>query len=147
MKIFIGADHRGFELKEKLRSWLNEEGHEVEDCGAHEYEEGDDFIEFAKDTTEKTLATNESRGILLCGSGAGVEITANKIRGARCSLGQSPEQIAKARNADDINVLAIASDFIDFDNAKKIVKSFLETPYDPAERHERRISKIGELES
>lgn len=146
MKIFLGADHRGFELKEKLKAWLNEEGHELEDCGAHEYQDGDDFVEFVKEATEKTLTSAGSRGILLCGSGAGVEITANKLKEARCSLGQSAEQIAKARNADDINVLAIASDFIDFDNAKKIVKSFLETPYDPSERHERRLNKIRELE-
>ncbi len=145
MKIFIGADHRGFELKEKLKNFLQAEGHEVEDLGALSYEEGDDFVEYAINVARQTVNERGGRGILLCGSGAGVEIAANKIGGARCTLGYSQEQIAKARDADNVNILALASEFIDLEKAKVFVKSFLDTPYDPAERHERRIKKIEEI--
>src|SRR3989344_7461438 len=111
MKIFIGADHRGFELKEKLKNFLQAEGHEVEDLGALSYEEGDDFVEYAINVARQTVNERGGRGILLCGSGAGEEIAANKIGGARCTLGYSQEQIAKARDADNVNILALASEF------------------------------------
>jgi len=146
VKVYLGADHRGFELKNKLKEWLFKNNYEVEDCGPTEYVKDDDFIDYAVAVSKNTVDTANSRGVLICGSGAGVEITANKIKGVRCSLGQSDGQIAKARNADDINILALAGDFTGFDLAKNLVKTFLETGYDPAERHVRRINKISELE-
>jgi ribose 5-phosphate isomerase B len=147
MKIYLGADHLGFELKNQIKDWLLQKGHEVEDCGPTEYLHGDDFIEYAVKVAQSVVQLPENRGVVICGSGAGVEIAANKIKGVRCSLGQSPEQIVKARNADDINILAIAGEFTDLEKAKKLINAFLETAYDPAERHERRINKIKELEN
>ena len=146
MKIFIGADHRGFELKEKLKNFLQAEGHEVEDLGALSYEEGDDFVEYAINVARQTVNERGGRGILLCGSGAGVEIAANKVKAIRCSLGQSVEQITKAREADDINVLAIAADFTDSQKAKDLVETFLKTSFIPNENHLRRIEKINNIE-
>ena len=149
MKIFIGADHRGFELKGKIiLELLSSMGNEyIEDCGAFEFSQNDDYVDYAKKVSEKVLANEGSRGIVICGSGVGVDNVANRIKGIKCGLGFNPDQVRNARNDDDINVLALGSDFIDFDGAKRIVKSFLETPYDPAERHERRIRKIEELEN
>lgn len=146
MKIYLGADHRGFKLKNELKDWLMQNSHEVEDCGPTEYVQGDDFIDYVITVAKGVTELPENRGVVICGSGAGVEIAANKIKGIRCSLGQSKEQIIKARNADDINVLAIAGEFTDFEKAKNLIKAFLETDYDPAERHKRRIEKIHQLE-
>lgn len=147
MKIFLGADHRGFELKNQLKDWLLEKKYEVNDCGPVEYVEGDDFIDYAVKVAKSTVESLDNRGIVICGSGAGVEIAANKINKTRCSLGQSAGQIEKARRADDINILAIAGEFTDLEKAKELVNAFLKIPYDPAERHERRIKKIHELEN
>lgn len=146
MKIYIGADHRGFDLKAQLKSFLLGNSEEVEDLGANEFVDNDDFVEYAADVASRTLEDPGSRGILICGSGAGVEIAANKIKGARCSLGQSIDQVKKARQADNINILAIASDFTDFNKAKDTVQAFLTTDFVSNENHERRLEKIKNLE-
>lgn len=146
MAIFLGADHRGFELKSQIKSWLLANGFEAEDLGASQFVDNDDFIEYAASVGQKVSANKDSKGIVICGSGAGVEITANKVKGIRCSLGQSAEQITKAREADDINVLAIASDFTNIEKAKDLIDSFLETSFIPNENHNRRIEKIKNLE-
>jgi ribose 5-phosphate isomerase B len=147
MKIYIGTDHRGFELKNKLSDWLSSEGHDIEDCGAHELNQEDDYPDFAKEVSRKVADEVESRGIVICGSGAGVEIVANKIKGIRCSIGFDKEQVRKARTDDNINILALASDYLDFEKAKDLISIFLETEFDPSENHTRRIQKISNLES
>src|SRR3989344_9563996 len=101
MKIYIGADHRGFELKEQLKNWLEQMGHHVEDCGAHEHALRDDYVDFAAEVGRKVTSEQGSRGVVICGSGAGVDITANKIKGVRCVLGFNIEQIRAARNDDN----------------------------------------------
>lgn len=146
MKVFIGSDHRGFELKGQLKIWLESNGYEAEDCGAFEYNKDDDFVDFAIDVSRKVSSEEGSRGVLICGSGAGVEITANKNKGIRCALGLNPEQIMHVRQADDANTLALASDYTGREQAEQIVKAFLETEFDPAERHQRRLEKIRNLE-
>lgn len=145
MKIYIGADHRGFELKNKLIGYLPQK-YEVEDLGANEFVDNDDFVEYAIGVAKKTSQNPQDRGIVICGSGAGVEIASNKVKGVRCSLGQSSQQVQRAREADDINVLAIASDFTDFEKAKELVDTFLSTQYVNSENHQRRINKIKEFE-
>ncbi|MBI2025974.1 MAG: RpiB/LacA/LacB family sugar-phosphate isomerase [Candidatus Levybacteria bacterium] len=146
MTIFLGADHRGFELKNKIKSYLLNSGFEVRDLGANEFVEMDDFVEYAVSVGQKVSETLDSKGIVICGSGAGVEIAANKVKAVRCSLGQSAQQIKKAREDDDINVLAIASDFTDIERAKDLIESFLKTDFVPNENHVRRIEKIKALE-
>jgi RpiB/LacA/LacB family sugar-phosphate isomerase len=142
MKIYIGADHRGFELKNKLTEWLNSNGYQAEDCGAFTFNQTDDYPDFAKTVARKVLSEKESRGILICGSGAGVSIAANKLKGIRCIVGFNEEQIKAAKNDDDINILALGSDFADYEDCKTNISSFLQTPYDPTENHIRRINKI-----
>lgn len=147
MKVFIGADHRGFELKSKLIAWLGSYDYQVEDCGAFQYEQTDDYPDFAKVVSEKVVAEKGSRGIVICGGGSGVVMAANKIKGVRCTLGFKNDQIKAGRIDDDVNILAIASDFTDEGSAQEIVRTFLETEFDPSEKHARRIEKLTALES
>ena len=141
MKIYLGADHRGFQLKEELKQFL-ETNYDVEDCGAFEKIESDDYTDFAIKVAEKVSTNKDSRGIVICGSGVGVDITANKFTNIRCGLGFDQEQIKAARQDDDINVLALASDFTLFDQAREIVEVFLGTSFEPTDNHKRRIEKI-----
>lgn len=146
MKIFIGADHRGFELKNKLVEWLNSNNYGVEDCGAFQFEQTDDYPDFAKAVGVGVSNQEGSKGIVICGGGSGVVIAANKIKGIRSSLALNNDQVKAGRNDDDVNVLGLASDFTNEQTAIEIVKTFLETEYDPSERHQRRIDKIRQLE-
>jgi len=144
MNIYIGADHRGFELKERIKKSLGEES--VFDMGAITQNPQDDFVDFAALVGQKVASDKDARGILICGSGAGMCIAANKLSGIRCSVGHSAEEVVACRHDDDINVLALSSDFVTSDEALAMVKAFLTTPFTPEERFIRRIAKIMELE-
>jgi ribose 5-phosphate isomerase B len=158
MKVFIGADHRGFALKETLVVWLVENGYEVVDCGAESFDEEDDYVDYAvkvaKNIKNQILniknevsAKHLYKGIVICGSGVGVCVVANKFKGVRCGLGVSEEQVREAREDDDINVLALAGDYVGEEGARKMVKAFLETEFTGGERHVRRLEKLKQLES
>lgn len=147
MIIYIGADHRGFALKESLKGYLVDGGYDVVDVGNDVFEEGDDYPDFAAAVADGVSDNPfEDRGIAICGSGVGVDIVMNKFIDIRSALAGSVDQIHAARNDDDVNVLSLAADFIDEDTAKEIATEFIETPYDGAEQHQRRINKITELE-
>lgn len=147
MTIFLGADHKGFQLKEDLKLWLTQNGQTVVDCGNSVLDLHDDYPDFAFAVAHEIPKDPTNRGIVICGSGAGVSIAVNKIDGVRASLGVTPEQIHDARSDDDINVLALASDYLTREQAKTIVQTFLSTPFDPQERFIRRIGKITEHEA
>lgn len=142
MKIFLGADHRGFELKEKLKDFLTGLGYEFEDLGAFEYNKDDDYPDFAKAVARKVAESPENRGILICCSGIGIAVAANKIKGIRAGTILKPKQARAAVNDEDLNILALAADFLSEDEAREIVKTFLETKFSNEERHRRRIKKI-----
>ncbi len=142
MTIFFGADHKGFFLKETLKQWATEHGHTVVDCGNTVLDPHDDYPDFAFAVAKKVVEQPENRGIVICGSGAGISIAVNKIDGIRASLAVTPEQVADARSDDDINVIALASDYLTEEQAKAIAEKFLVTPFDPQERFVRRIGKI-----
>ena len=148
--IYLGADHRGFELKEKAKQWLTELGYQFKDCGAFEYNKGDDYPDFAKAVAEEVVGTagdtENNRGILFCGSGIGVCIAANKIKGVRAGTATSSKQIKAAVSDEDLNIVAISSDYTDEKTAKNVIKTFLETKFSGEERHIRRINKIKQLE-
>ncbi len=146
MKIFLGADHRGYNLKEKITTWLFDWNYEFEDLGADHFDSDDDYPLFAERVASLVANEPSSRGILLCGSGVGVDATANKFDGIRASVGINPEQVKAGREDDDMNVLVIASDYTDESNVKEIVKSFLETRYIDIEKHERRLDEIEKIE-
>ena len=147
MIIYIGADHRGFALKEMLKAHLTDIGNEVVDMGNETLEDGDDYPDFAIEVANAVSSNPfEDRGIVICGSGVGVDIVANKFPDVRSALVASADQIRAARTDDNVNVLALAADFTDEATAKSIAAAFVETEYDGAEPHQRRIDKITDLE-
>jgi len=147
MKIYIGADHNGFEMKSSLVEWLRAEGHEVEDMGPSELDQGDDYPDYGFKVAEAVAGNGEgSYGILLCGSGVGMAVVANKVKGIRAATVHDP-QIARVMQPDDnVNVLSLGASFIELDKAKEVIKAWLDTPFSEEERHVRRLGKIAEYE-
>jgi ribose 5-phosphate isomerase B len=145
MTIYLGADHRGFELKEKLKQVLAGEGYDVVDVGAASYDKEDDYPDVSAAVARAIQKNDEARGILICGSGFGVDIAANKFHGVRAALPMSPDHAYQARHDDNANVLAIAANFIDEPTALKIVSTFLSTPFAHEERYQRRLEKIDRI--
>lgn len=143
MTIYIGADHRGFHLKERLVVWLREQGYEVFDCGNSVHDPEDDFPDFSFAVADKVVADEGSRGIVICGSGGGVTIAANKVAGVRCTTAVHVADVKHNRKADDINVLALSSDYTDFDETKELVDAFIRVEYESVEKHNRRLNKIA----
>lgn len=146
MTVYLGADHRGFKLKGALLVVLAPLGYRVIDLGDIEYNEHDDYTDFAAAVALKVRAERDARGILICGSGVGVDVTANKFKGVRSALALSPVQVRSARHDDDVNVLSIASDFTTEAEALELAKAFLETPFSGLPHHKRRVEKIAALE-
>jgi ribose 5-phosphate isomerase B len=145
--IFIGADHKGWELKAKICGWLAGRGYEFEDLGAFEYDHADDYVDFAINVAQKVAHNPEgNRGIVICGSGVGGSITANKVKHIRCGLGFVPDQVNTARKDDNINVLALAADNTDEIKAYDLVEQFLTSEFVKTENYQRRIDKIERYE-
>lgn len=147
MKIYLGTDHAGFELKEKIKSYLLEKNYEVEDCGAFEFDKNDDYPDFISKAAVKTSEDSQSFGIIFGKSGAGECIVANKIKNIRAILGFNTENVRLAREHNDANVLSIGSGFVDEETAKELITIFLQTQFTNEERHIRRINKIKEIEN
>jgi len=146
--VFLGADHHGFHLKERIVVWLREWGVPFKDLGNTVLDDDDDYPDFvSKVAKEVSSHEQEAVGIVICGSGVGADIVANKYPGIRCGLGFSAAQIAAARAEDDINMLALPAEFHSYKKAKKIVEAFSKTEFDGQERHKRRIEKILRLEA
>lgn len=146
MKIYIGADHRGFNLKGKIKSWLFEWNCEFEDLGAFMLDPKDDYTVFASLVAKKVAKEKDSFGILICGSGVGVDVVANKFDGIRAAVAKSVDQIKAGRHDDDMNTLVIAADYTKEKEAKDIVKVFLETKFGKEARYEKRLEEIKEIE-
>lgn len=147
MKIYIGADHRGYELKEKIARWLFEMEHAYQDLGAQSLNPKDDYTKYAEDVASLVAKNPGTRGVLLCGSGVGVEVVANKFDGIRAGIGKDVLQIEAGRRDDDMNVLVIAADYTSEKEAKAMLIAFLETKYEGSARHERRLEEIEKIEA
>lgn len=148
MEIFIGADHRGFELKGIVKEWLEEQGHSVTDMGANKFKKNDDYPDYALAVSEEVAKEPEGRrGIVFCGSGAGVSIAANKVKGIRAAQARDAEIATVARADDKTNVLAIPADYIEEREAINVVRAWLATDFSGEDRHQRRIDKITEYEN
>src|SRR3989338_1669799 len=148
MKIYLGADHRGFSLKEALKRALIRDGYGVEDVGAFVQDPNDDYPDFAYAVAQKVAKTpEENRGVLICGSGMGMDVVANKVKGIRATVAYSKESAAHARTNDDINIITLAGDVLDFNEAMEIVTIFLTTQFSGETRHLRRLNKIKEIEA
>ena len=146
MQVYIGSDHGGFELKNYLKEWLVEQGYSVEDCGNTVLDPADDYPIYALSVAKAVASNPESRGILICRSGVGVTIAANKVQGVRASLATNVEEVRHAREHDDLNVLALSGDYISEDEAKEFVAAFLNTDFSQHERHIRRLQQITDYE-
>lgn len=147
MIIYLGSDHGGVALKKKLVEVLTADGYNVADLGAFGNDPADDYPNFAKLVGGKvSAAPDDSRGILICRSGFGMDIVANKFPGVRAGLPISPDHIYQGRHDDDINVLCLAGDFVDEAAALNITKVFLSTPFAREERYTRRLQEIAQIE-
>jgi ribose 5-phosphate isomerase B len=147
MRVYIGSDHAGFDLKNHLVAWLGANGHEAVDCGPHVYDAEDDYPPFCLRTAERTAADPGSLGIVIGGSGNGEQIAANKVKGVRAALAWSEQTAGLAREHNDANVLSVGARMHTQDEAVKFVELFLATPYSHAERHQRRIDMLSRYEA
>ncbi len=147
MKIYIGADHNGFEYKGQLTKALQLAGHEVIDQGDLSVDPNDDYPQFAGKVVTALLADPDhtAKGILVCGSGQGMCIAANRFKGIRAALCWNMNEARSARNDDDANILCLSSRYTSLDDAGSIMATFLATPFAGAERFSRRIKELDEL--
>ncbi len=143
MKISLGCDHAGFELKKFISEWLRSNGHQVLDFGCYSTENVD-YPDFAYPAAEAVAAGVADYGIVICGTGIGVSIVANKVITIRCALCCNPETADLARRHNNANVLALGARFLETAFAKEIVKSFIEGEFE-GERHMIRVEKIHSL--
>ena len=144
MKIAIGADHGGYRLKEEIKKHLLEWGHEVADMGCHSADSVD-YPDYAAPVAREVARGRYDRGILICGTGIGMSIAANKVKGVRCALVHDVYSAKMTRLHNDSNVLALGERVIGPGLAVEIVKTWLDTPFEGG-RHKRRLEKIGVLE-
>lgn len=151
--IYLATDHRGFQLKEKIKGWLLEWNYEFQDLGAFEYEKEDDYPDFVHKAAEKVSQDPEnSKAIILGGSGQGEAMTANRYKGVRAAVYYGPstssgqagsdEVIKLSRQHNNANMLSLSAFFVNEETARSAIKLWLETPFSEEERHERRIKKI-----
>jgi len=147
MKIIIGADHAGFDLKEKLRQELVQAGHELVDVGAHSYDAHDDYPDFAAAVGRALVKGEGERGILVCGSGVGACIAANKIKGVRACLCHDIYSASQGVEHDDMNVLCLGGLIVGEALAQQLVAGFLAASFMPKERFQRRLDKVLTLEA
>ncbi len=149
MTVYLGADHGGFALKEAMKQWLQENHFTVEDCGATQLDPDDDYPEYSFAVAQKVAQgpANEVAGILFCRSGQGMTIAANKVHGIRAVLAPDILSIREARRDNNANVMSLAADHVQEDQAKELIHTFLMTPFSQAERHIRRIQKIQAQEN
>ncbi len=144
MKIYIGTDHAGFELKNNLVVFLQTLGHEVVDMGPHSFDALDDYPDFIRPVAVAVAGDPESRGIVLGGSGQGEAMCANRVVGARAAVyyGGAVDVAVLSREHNDANILSIGARFVDEDEAKEVVRIWLNAPFGGEEKHARRIAKL-----
>lgn len=147
MKIYIGADHNGFDYKNQLTQALNVAGHEVIDEGGTTIDPNDDFPQFAGKVVNALLSDpdKEAKGILICGSGQGMVMAANRFKGIRASICWNLNEARAARNDDDSNVLCLSSKYLSLEETGAIMATFLSTPFAAAPRFQRRIEQLDQL--
>lgn len=157
--IYVGSDHGGFDLKEKIKKWLTRWGYAWEDLGNVLYDKEDDYPTFAIEVAQKVVEEEKKgngypkpwrdrpKGIITCRSAAGMVVAANKVKGARCATAFDGRSARHCRLHNDVNILALSGDWLEEDQAKKILKIWLETEFSGEERHIRRLKEIADFES
>lgn len=147
MRIAIGADHGGYAAKAPLKRMLEAQGHEVVDLGAHSYDAVDDYPDFAAAVAQCVASGDADRGVMLCGSGVGASVAANKIRGVRASVCHDTYSAHQGVEHDDMNVLCLGARIIGEELAKEIAASFAAAQFSGEERHMRRMQKVLDMEA
>lgn len=147
MKIYLGADHQGFAMKEKVFAYLAKHGYDVEDVGDQELDPNDDFPEFAQMAALKVLGEDDARAILICGGGQGMCMAANRFRGIRASVIWDAYEAKMTRNDNDSNVLCLPSRILAGNEElwKDIIDTWMKTPFADAPRYKRRNAQIDEM--
>lgn len=146
MRVYLGSDHAGFELKNHLVAHLREQGHEVTDIGPHVYDAADDYPAFCIETARRVVADDGSLGVVLGGSGNGEQIAANKVPGARAGLAWSTEIARLTREHNHAQLIGVGARMHSNEEAAEIVDAFLATPPSPDERHVRRVEQMTDFE-
>ncbi len=147
MRVHLGSDHAGFELKEALKAHLVELGHEPVDHGPLEYVATDDYPPFCFAAAEGVVADPGSLGVVIGGSGNGEQMAANKVKGARCALAHSVETAQLARQHNDANLVSVGARMHDLDTALSLVRAFVTEPFSGDPRHLRRIAMLTDYEN
>src|SRR5438105_3085064 len=147
MKIAVAADHAGLDLKNHARGLLKSLGHEVIDLGAHKTEPGDDYPDFAEAVGKAIAAKQVERGVLICGSGVGASIAANKIRGVRAAICHDSYSAHQGVEHDDMNVLVLGSRVIGQSLADDLIEAFVQAKFTNETRHVRRLEKVKRIEN
>ena len=142
MKIVVGSDHGGFELKQEIASRLRDAGHNVVDVGAHEYDAADDYPDFALAVARAVASGEGKRGIVVCGSGVGASVAANKVQGVRAAICHDAYSAHQGVEHDDLNVLCLGGRIIGPALAEEIVDGFVAAEFSGEERHLRRLKKV-----
>ncbi len=146
MKVIIGADHAGFTLKESIKAEVEAAGHQLVDVGAYEYDRDDDYPDFAVAVSQAILAGKGDRGVIICGSGVGACIAANKLKGIRACLCHDIYSAVQGVEHDNMNILCLGGQIIGPELAKKLVLGFLSASFFGTGRYLRRVDKIMKLE-
>lgn len=142
MTIYIGSDHAGYDLKQKIKKHLEQKGQKTVDLGVFASESPADYPDIAHEVAEKVMENGGAEGILVCGTGVGMCMAANKIKGIRAAVCESEQTVEMSRRHNDANVLCLGGRVVEPAIALKIVDVFMSTPFDTAERHARRVGKI-----
>lgn len=145
--IYVGGDHAGWELKEKIEESLKEEGYRVVDMGNADLVEGDDYPDFGYAVAKRVVNDEGSHGIVICGNAQGICIVANKVKGARAATGFNVDVARTTREDDNSNILCLPARFMNFKEAKAVMDAWLTTDFSGAERHVRRLKKVTEIEN
>ena len=146
MRVYLGSDHAGFELKNHLVEWLKEAGHEPVDCGPHIYDAQDDYPPFCLRAAERAAADPEALGIVIGGSGNGEQIAANKVKGVRAALAWSEETASLGRQHNNANVIAVGGRMHPIEDTIAFIDAFVAEPFSNDERHQRRIDQVADYE-
>ena len=147
MRISVAADHNGYELKKEITEILKRDGHDVIDMGPHDLDPLDDYPDYAKPLAESVSSGETERGIMVCGSGVGASVAANKVKGVRAAVCHDIYSAHQGVEHDDMNVLCLGSRIVGTEVVRELVSAFISAEYTNEERHARRLTKVIEMEN
>lgn len=147
MRISVAADHNGYELKNEISEILKRDGHDVIDMGPHYLDPSDDYPDYAKPLAESVSSGETERGIMVCGSGVGASVAANKVKGVRAAVCHDIYSAHQGVEHDDMNVLCLGSRIVGTEVVRELVSAFISAEYTNEERHARRLTKVIEMEN